>query len=354
MAILISAAVAPCLSVPARAQADAGAALPLVAIGEVEERSSASTLWVPGTLLSRHDAQLAAEVAGRLDQVGEVGDQLAAGDVVARLDDAALQLELRAERAEVRRLEARLDYLTIQLERTRRLADQQITARGVLDELEAERAMAGHELEAARIELERTGHLVERSTLRAPFTGLLVERLAPPGSYVTVGEAVARLVDIQRVEVQAQAPLRIAGFIRRGSAVDVRGDGTMHQGRVRAVVPVGDQRSRSFEIRVTLDASPWPVGTALEVRLPSSDPSTAPGALAVPRDALLLRQDATWVWVLERDGDQGVVRRVDVVAGDGAGDLLVVRSSGLKPGDAVVVRGGETLSPGQRVQIIEK
>ena len=327
--------------------------MPLVSVAEVVERGTAPTLWVPGTLLSRHDAHLAAEVAGRLDQVAEVGDRLAAGDVVARLDVEALQLELRAEEAEVRRLEARLNYLTTQLERTRRLAEQQITARGVLDELEAERAMAVQALEAARIEALRTAHLVDRSTLRAPFAGVLVERLTAAGSYVSIGEDIARLVDIRDVEVQARAPLRLAAFVSPGQAVAVRGDGEERSGRVRAVVPVGEQRSRNFELRVRLDSPPWPVGSALEVRLPTSASEAASGRVAVPRDAMVLRQDATWIWKLENNGGEVVVRRIDVKAGEGAGDLIEVRSDALEVGDRVVVRGGESLSPGQSVEIID-
>ncbi|MEO1367791.1 MAG: efflux RND transporter periplasmic adaptor subunit, partial [Acidobacteriota bacterium] len=214
-----------------------------------------------------------------------------------------------------------------------------------LEELEAEHAMAGHELEAARVRRDTARHHLRRATLEAPFPGVLAERRVEPGSYVAVGEPVARLVDLGQVEASAMAPVRTAPWIEAGGPLPVRGDGERRTGRLRATVPVADVRSRTFELRVALEDSPWPVGAAVSVAVPQAPPTAAPDP-TVPRDALILRRDATWVWVL--DGD--TVRRVDVVPGADAGSRLHVGGGGLRIGDLVVVRGGEGLSDGQRVR----
>ena len=76
---------------------------------------------------------------------------------------------------------------------------------------------------------------------------------------------------------------------------------------------------------------------------------TAESSLAVPRDALILRQDGTYVF---RVNSEQVAERVRVETGDSAGDLIAVRGE-LAEGDRVVVRGAETLSDGRGVSILE-
>lgn len=310
--------------------------------------------WVPGSVVSRHDAEIAAEVAGRLVVVGEVGDRLAAGDVVARVDDAALKLRLRADESEIRRLEARLDYLDRQLARIDALIREQIAARTQLDELTSERAMAEQTLESARVARDTTAFLVERSTLRAPFPGRVVARLAQPGGYVSAGEPVVRLVDTTHVEVSAQAPLQAVMRVDEGMTVELRAServpGTV-SGTVRAAVPVGDERSRMFEIRVRLrsDAT-WPVGTPVRVALPARPSGGAGARVAVPRDALILRREATYVFVVEDEDSVATARRVEVTPGAGDGEWIEVEGD-VRDGDRVIVRGAERLDDGQRVKV---
>ncbi|MEO1084574.1 MAG: efflux RND transporter periplasmic adaptor subunit [Acidobacteriota bacterium] len=320
---------------------------PRVAVAAVEAGGVGEPLWVPATVVSRRDATLSSEVAGSLVEVAEVGDRLRRGDVIARVDDSLLRLELRSSEAEVARLEARLAYVGKQVERAQALTAEQITSRRALEELEAEHVMAGHELEAARVRRDTTRHHLRRATLKAPFPGVLAERHTEPGSYVAVGQEVARLVDLERVEASAMAPVRTAPWVSADASLRVRGNGEHRTGRLRATVPVADVRSRSFELRIALEDSPWPVGAAVSVAIPQSAAGASPDP-TVPRDALLLRRDATWVWVL--DGD--VVRRVDVIPGADAGPRLHVRADGLQIGDRVVIRGGESLSDGQTVRLL--
>ncbi len=317
----------------------------LVDVRPVTASSTGSSLWVTGTLLSRFDAGIAAEIAGRLISVAEVGDRLAKGDALARIDHGSLDIQLRSDEAEIRRLEVRLEHLAKQVERVKALAEQEIATAYQLDDLDSQRAMAVQELEAARIERDRTQYLLSLTTIQAPFPGRVVERLAQPGDYVTVGEQVARLVDVDRVEVQARAPLTVAPWIREGMEARIQGGGLEGIGKVRTAVPVGDERSRMFEVRLEVSDVPWSVGTALKVLLPQGGSSE--GALQVPRDALILRRGTTYVYVI----DERKARRVEVTAGTGEGDWIEVQGA-LEVGDQVVVRGGERLQPGQNVEFV--
>jgi multidrug efflux pump subunit AcrA (membrane-fusion protein) len=112
-------------------------------------------------------------------------------------------------------------------------------------------------------------------------------------------------------------------------------------------VPVGEERSRQFELRLSLLDSLALVGSAVEVALPERVPVNA---MAVPRDALVVRADGSYVM---RIGDGGTSEKVAVQSGASDGELTEVEGP-LKPGDLVVVRGAERLGEGQKVQIASR
>jgi predicted N-formylglutamate amidohydrolase len=102
-----------------------------------------------------------------------------------------------------------------------------------------------------------------------------------------------------------------------------------------------------IEVRVELDEPGWVIGAAVRVALPESEPVPV---VAVPRDALILRQNATYVY---RVKDDSTVEQVAVSTGIGNGRMIEVRGD-LAAGDHVVIRGGERLRPGQAVAVAER
>ena len=317
-----------------------------VRVVEAERTEMRSQTWVPGTVISRNDAAIAAEAAGRLDWVAEVGDLVRKGAPLAWIDDDALQLQLRNNDAQIRRLEAELKFAQQQLERRRQLAEQQIISANDLEQSESQHETALQNLEAARVVREQTQFWIDRCTVRAPFAGKVVERFQSPGAHTSAGEEIVRLVDVETVEVSARAPLSVEPYLSEGMTVPVEGRGRTGTGTVDRVVRVGDQRSRLFEVRVRIEDGPWVVGSAVKVGLPSSEPRQV---VAVPRDALILRSDAIYVF---RVNGEGIAERLAVETGIGDRSLIEVVGE-IAPGDKIVVRGGERLRPGQPVSVSE-
>ena len=318
-----------------------------VEIVEAVGTTMAARVWAPGTVVSRDDAQIAAEGAGQLSWVAEVGDLVAAGEAVARIDAAALELQLRNDEAQIKRLEADLAFAEQQLARRRHLADEQVISANELEEAVSARETAAQNLEAARVAREQTLFRLSRTTVRAPFSGRVVERLQQPGGYTGVGQAIVRLVDVENVEVQAQAPLAVERYVDEGLQVEISGRDRDGTGVVRRVVRVGDAYSRMFEIRVALEGEPWVVGSPVRVALPSSAARTV---VAVPRDALILRSAATYVFRVSADD---TAERIAVQTGSGDSDLIEIVGE-VSPGDRIVVRGGERLRVGQAVEVIDR
>jgi RND family efflux transporter MFP subunit len=315
-----------------------------VEVVEAVRTEMTSLSWVPGTIASRNDARIAAEGAGQLIWVAEVGDVVRKGAAVARIDDSALALQLKNDEAQIKRLEADLAFVEQQLDRQRQLAEEQIISANDLEQTESQRETARQSLEAARVAREQTLFRISRTTVRAPFDGRVVERMQQPGGFTSTGQEVVRLVNVDEIEVRAQAPLSVEPFLTEGMSVAVEGRERRSTGRIDRVVRVGDQRSRMFEVRVGLGGDPWIVGSGVRVALPSSAPRDV---VAVPRDALILRSDAIYVF---RVGNDGTAERIAVETGIGDSELIEIVGA-VGQGDRIVVRGGERLRPGQAVSV---
>lgn len=309
---------------------------------------------VPGTVVSRNDARIAAEVGGTLDMVAEVGAEIAAGGVLARLDQAELKLTLAEQEGRLARLSSAAKLAEQQYERQRSLSEQGLVSGTQLEEAQARRDMAAHERTEAKVARDRAAHRLERSVVRAPFAGRVVERLRQPGESLAIGGELLRLVDTRRIEVRAQAPLAVAAFVQGGEIVTVNTDYGANTGRIRTVIPVGDDRSRMIEVRIEIlpgtsaskgarDAR-WPIGLAVRVALPQSAPRDV---VLVDRDALVVREDGIFVF---RVGADNKAERVEVTTGVEQGSQVEI-TAGIAVGERIVVRGAEALAPGQTVAI---
>ncbi len=315
-----------------------------VLVSEALFKEIAPSVWVPGTVVSRSDARIAAEVPGQLTFVSEVGDGVQAGEVIARINDQALELQLKNDEASIKRLQANLKYLDQQVERTRRLTEQQVVAANDLEELQSQLETARQELIQAQVGKEQTEYRLERTRVRAPFSGRVVERLQQPGGYISVGGEIIRLVDTSSIEVRAQAPLSVAPHLREGMSILVTGQDREAETKVRTIIQVGDERSRMFEVRLAIEGESWIIGSPVRVALPSSSPQQV---VAVPRDALILRSDNIYLFKVS---EEGTAERVTVETGIGHASLIEVRGD-VVAGDRIVIRGGERLRSGQSVEI---
>jgi len=339
-AALVAAAIASAADSPAQTER------PVVEVGTVSVRPVQVESWIPGSIVSRSDARIASIIAGRVVWIAEVGTQLARGEAIGRLDDTVLRLQLEDLRAQVARARAQQQFNSSQLERFNRLAATAALSASQLEDARAQREMSTDDLTRVEAQLRQVQYDIDQSVIRAPFPGMVTERFIQRGEYLQTGAPTVRLVNTSDIEARATAALSLAGNVHAGQAVTVRDHGIEKSGRVRTVVPVGDERSRQFEVRVTLASPEWLVGTPIEVSLPSAAVRTA---VTVPRDALVIRQNHSYVLRLTRTD---TVEELDVTPGAGIADVIEVHGP-LAAGDRLVIRGGERLAAGQAVRVVD-
>ena len=175
---------------------------------------------------------------------------------------------------------------------------------------------------------------------------MVAERLVQTGEFVNRGTPVARLVDTEHREIRAQAPLSVASWIRQGMQVTVEHQQVESLSPIQYTIPVGDQRSRMFEVRIAAENPAWIIGSPVRIALPNSEPRDL---VAISRDALVLR--GTSIYVMKVN-DDNTVEKVTVKTGIGLGGSVEVIGN-IDKGDRIIIRGGERLQAGQLVTITD-
>ena len=213
----------------------------------------------------------------------------------------------RAERqAQIGQLQARLAYSDRQMDRLTQLAQQNSASRTQLDEITAERDVYRLQLTSAHATRDRVRYDLQRTRVVAPFDGQWVERYQQGGEYTAIGGPLGRLVNTTQKEVRARAPVSVAPYVSNGMLLGVKAQDRTSEHPVRAIIPVGDEVSRSLEIRVILEDEKLLVGSAVRVAVPTAFPQNM---LAIPRDALVIRRDMMYVFRVVDNNDEIVTEQ---------------------------------------------
>lgn len=380
-----------------------------VVVAPVEQVKLAAAQSFVGTVYPARVSDVGSAVDGRVVRLPiEDGQRVAAGEPIAELlrglleierSGAVAELERRAQvlaelragsrpeelaqsRAVVAGLTARLEYARSRLSRLTRLAERGTSTEDELHIAQTEVSRAEAELAGARAALalaeagpraeaiaqaaagvtaqeavvERIDDQLGKHTIRAPFAGWVVERFTEEGQWVARGGLVARIAELDHVEIEVQVPELVIGSLATGADVRLEIDAAPQQtwiGRVERIVPQADLLSRSFPVKVVLDnrvIDGQPVlrgGLLARAWLPVG--KTGP-ATVVPKDALVLGGGTPLVFVVDPAGTPGAgaVRAVPVAPGAAVAGNVEVRGD-LGPGQLVVVRGNERLRPGMQV-----
>lgn len=317
-----------------------------VVVSLAESRTLTPTQQVAGTLISRNDTRLAAQVEGQVVWVAEVGTRLAMGEPATRLDATLVRDDIAENEASVARAQASVGFNRAELKRLEKLAEKNHAAKSRLDQVRRDLAVARSEFKAASARTRQSRERLDRAAIKTPFDGVVTERFIQAGEWADAGTAVVRLVDTASLEVQAWIPVAMLPHVTEGMTLGFVANGTEGSGQVRTLVPVGNQQSRLYELRLTLEASGWSAGQSVRLSIPTAKSRTA---IVVPRDALVLRRDGITVF---RVKDDNTAEQVGVTTGIADGDYIEV-SGDIKPGDRIVIRGNERLRDGETVEMSE-
>jgi RND family efflux transporter MFP subunit len=304
-----------------------------------------------GTLQPHDQTVVKTKVAGEVVRVlVREGERVAAGQLLAQIDDTELRARVAERRATLTGAQAQRDLARKNAATNAELLAQNFISRNAADTAASALAVAEANVAAAEAQLELAGKALADARIAAPMAGIVAERFAQPGEKLPVDARVLSLVDLARLELAAEVPASDIAAVRVGGQVEFRVDGMgarLHRGLVERINPTADPRSRMVRVYVRLDNADGELkgGMFAKGRLASA---AVREALMIP--AGTVRDEGGESVVMVLDGD--VVRRRPVTLGlrDEAGDAVEVLS-GLEPGARVLSAALGNLRPGDRVRI---
>jgi len=315
----------------------------LVSVEKAKNEQVNPTLWLPGNVISRMNAPISAEQTGQLLWIEDVGTQVEKGQVIAKIDNRHLTLQLSGQQARIKRFQADVVYLTSQKKRMSALSQKNNTAVSELERITKDLAVAESEVLALKMQIKQTELAIEKTTIVAPFSGNISQRFAHVGELITIGRSLVQLVDTNNLDIMVAAPISIAPFLKKDAKVLVKWQNKLVELPVRTWSKAGVQSSRTFDVRLSAKDLTLLAGSAVTVSLPKEQVSQA---TLVPRDALVLREKETFVLTIDEDNN---AKKVNVLVGQGSGSWISV-SGAIWAGDEVIIRGGERLQEGQKVR----
>lgn len=302
---------------------------------------------------ARIESQLGFRVAGKiLKRQAELGQHVQAGQVLAQLDPQDYRLAADAARAQQAAAVTNRDLASADLKRYRELRAQNFISGAELERREATFKSSQAQLDQAQAQLASQGNQASYTTLVADVAGVVTAIDAQPGQVVSAGTPVVRIAQDGARDVVFAVPEDRAALIRPGSAVTVRGwaGGAELEGKVREVAASADAVTRTYSVKVAIDAATSPALGATVYARPKALSNAGAAVLKLPTSALRQEGSGSAVWVL--DTATMTVRSQPVQVATADGNEAVI-AAGITPGMQVVVAGVHVLSPGQKVTIYQ-
>ena len=318
-----------------------------VRVADVVSIDQSSALRFAGVVRARQRASLTFQVGGvLLSRSTEIGQQVAAGDVLAVLYNPELEPARDAARARLSELQTQAAQAVRDHERSRQLFERGVLSAQELEQQKAlkERLQAG--VVSARASLSQSEQLRAETQLRAPFAGRVEALLVEPGEFVAPGQAVLQIAAEQGHEVEVRVPAALVADLSPGQELAVWSslDGQQSRGRIVEVGQGASQGGALYPLVVALEQDGLRSGTAVEVELQS----LRPVALGVPIAAVMRSGEGLSVFRVS----EGRAERVTIAVAALLGEQVLLSESDLVPGDQVVYAGLSRLSDGDALELL--
>jgi membrane fusion protein, multidrug efflux system len=303
-----------------------------------------------GEVRARVESRLGFRVAGKLlKRQAEVGQRVKAGQLLAQLDPQDFTLAFDAARALVAAAATNRDLAAADFKRFATLKDQNFISSAELERREATLKAAQAQVDQAQAQLKAQGNQATYANLVADVSGIVTAVEAEPGQVVAAGTSIVRIAQDGARDVVFNVPEDRLRETALGSAVTIKqwAQAGQAQGKVREVAASADPATRTFPVKVAVDAKDAPaLGSTVYVYPASLTQGLQ--AIKLPTSALFQSGQASHVWVLDTASMTVKSTPVQVATADGNEAVI---AAGLQQGALVVSAGVHVLSAGQKVTI---
>lgn len=318
----------------AGAPAGRGGAPLFVRYAIMEPKELVDGINISGSLIPNEEVNLSFETSGKITGIYfEEGSSVKKGQVLAKINDAPLQAQLK-------KLEAQYQPTLDRLERQKALFEKEAVSKEAYQDAQA----AYDKLQA---DIEEVHAKLDQTELKAPFDGIIGLRQVSLGAYASPNTSIATLTNVQKLKVEFSIPERYAGVLQNGARLTftVEGIDETFGAQVYATNSKVDQGTRTYQVRAIYDNSKGKLVPGRYVSV-SLDTRTFPDALAVPSEAIISEMGIDKVFLYK----SGKAMPQEITKGLRT-DAQVQVLSGLSVGDTVITSGTMQLRTGMKVEL---
>ena len=289
---------------------------------------------VVGSLVPDEEVQLSFETSGMITGIFfEEGSFVKKGTLLAKINDAQLQAELK-------RLEAQVPLAEERVYRQSTLLQRDAVSKEALEIVKTE-------LATLYAEIEKTKAHIDMTELHAPFDGVVGLRQVSLGAYASPTTVIAKLTSLSPIKIEFSVAERYAGDVKKGTNLQFNVDGNLKTfaAQVYATEPTLEAETRSLLVRAKYANSERELmpGQYADIRLKQKE---IPDAIAIPSEAIVPEMGKNKVFVYKN----GKAEPVEVVTGIRT-EAEVQILQGLQSGDTIITSGTLQLRKGTAVKI---
>lgn len=298
----------------------------------MKEQALSDQLFVSGSIIPDEEVSLSFETSGKITHIYfREGARVKRGELLAKINDAPLQADLR-------RLEAKLKLYQDRMYRQNALLEKEAVSQEAFQEAETNLASLKAEIDVVKAKIDQT-------ELRAPFDGVLGLREVSLGTYASPTTTVVRLTKTNPLKIEFAVPERYAGMLKAGNGLKftVEGDLEERSAKLYATDSHVDNDTRTYTVRALYDNTDGKLvpGRYVSVSLTTQEFDKT---IAVPSQAVISEMGIDKVFVYR----SGTAEPVEITKGLRTESYVQVLR-GLSVGDTVITTGIMQLRMGQKV-----
>ncbi len=321
------------------------AGIPTVRVVEPQRRAFEGSFTLTGTAMPDKSVTVYALEGGQVRRMlADIGQWVTKGQTLARLTNP--EISRQYEMAKVAAKYAKKEY--------DRLKGIQTATPDLVSIREVEAAEAKYEIKNAA--LHAISNRMAQLSVRAPFSGTVSKRYVDAGALVQnalkTGSATP-LVDIQdasTIRLTIYMPESDVSYVSKGTAVTIHFPelgGKEYQGRVTRTSGALDPLTKNMTVEIDIPNKAHRIKPGMFARV-DFVLATKEEVLSLPQEALVLKNDATYVYVVKG----GFAHLKEIKKGlEDKEHFQVI--SGVTPGDKIVVKGKNTIRDGVKVQMVK-
>jgi membrane fusion protein, multidrug efflux system len=314
-------------------------------------------IWLEGlgNVAAFYTVTVRTQVDGRIDKVSFVeGQAVKKGDLLVQIDPRPFAIQLESARAAFARDSANLKNGRVNLERYKTLTQQNLIAVQQMTDQQSSVDQLAAQLRADQAQIGAAQLNLDYARVVSPIDGVTGVRLVDPGNVVHASDAGGLVVvtqldpiaviftlpedDLPSIhQAMAAGPLAVEARSRSGDKVLASGNLSVIDNQI-------NQATASVRLKAIFtnaDRLLWP-NQFVKARLQLA---SRKGALVVPASAVQHGPQGTFAYVVTADST-AEARPISV---DATQNDTAIVTSGLSPGEQVVVEGQTQLRPGARV-----